>query len=112
MTRDRSMHKSTSFFERVDASMEIPKEESRKTKVKQSTLFNMTKPKTTTTPASTAPAFAEEQEEDLMTQSSLQLTLQQAARKGEASIRMEETQQTQDESQESQFDSLPIDVTV
>lgn len=111
MTRDRSMHKSSSFFDRVDASLELPKEASRKIRVKQSTLFDMTKPKTST-PASTAPAFADDDDDDDMTQRSLQLTLQQAAKKDEASIRMEETQQTQDESRESQFDSLPIDVIV
>lgn len=116
MTRDRSMHKSTSFFDRVDASMDSnakdsTSQKSKGNKVKQSTLFS-SMAKTKPAPAAT-PAFASQQgdndDEDDITPSSLQLTLQAAARKDEASLRLEETQF---EAEESQFDSLPIDVSV
>lgn len=114
MTRDRSMHKSTSFFDRVDASMDnnakdTTSQKSKGNKVKQSTLFSsMTRTKPNG-PAAT-PAFASQQEEDDNDDNeNLKLTLEAAARKDEASLQMEETQY---QAEESQFDSLPIDVSV
>jgi hypothetical protein len=91
-------------------------QKSKGTKVKQSTLFSMTRPKEQQSKpvVSSTPAFGSQQDDDdddddHDTPSSLQLTLQAAARKDEASLRMEETQQDQGE---SQFDSLPFDVVV
>ena len=72
MTRDRSMHKSNSFFDRVDASMEsngnTARDRGQKTgRTKQSTLFGLTKPKSSNgnfTMPTPSPAFADEQDND------------------------------------------------
>ncbi|UZJ57506.1 hypothetical protein CBS101457_006826 [Exobasidium rhododendri] len=124
MTRDRSMHKSTSFFDRVDASMDSGNIPSNKEKsapgnrVKQATLIGMMKssinPANSTALPTPSPAFADEstqEEEDMEKESSLRLTLEAAARKDEETQRLQETQ-FDDETQESQFESLPMDLTV
>jgi hypothetical protein len=127
MTRDRSMHKSQSFFDRVDASSKEGGEKtSKKSKIKQtkqSTLFGMTtaRPKdTATVQTHITPAFGDEDglssqvvdynndEDDF--ESSIALTLSNAAKKDQDSLKLQETQF--EETQESQFDSLPFDVTV
>lgn len=95
----------------MDNAMDSQK--SKGTKAKQSTLFSsMTRPKGVQSKPviSSTPAFGSQQDDsDDDEPSSLQLTLQAAARKDEASLRLQETQHEQEE---SQFDSLPLDVAV
>lgn len=115
------MHKSTSFFERVDASMDSSSNtvngnaiKTKPAKVKQTTLFGLTKPKITApTAVSVSPAFAadeDSQEPSSDDEESIQLTLRAAANKEQKSIQLEETQYNND--LDSQYDSLPIDVAV
>lgn len=115
MTRDRSMHKSSSFFDRVDASMESADKSSatalKAGRVKQATLFGMAKAKATRPTAS--PAFADDEAgspAELDEESNLRLTLSAAAQRDNESQRLEDTQQEGDQESQSQLDSMAIDV--
>lgn len=117
------MHKSSSFFDRVDASMasvatgrstEMTTAQKGNGKVKQATLFGMAKAMPVVK-AIASPAFDQDDDNDgefsapIDEESNIRLTLSAAARKDDESQGLEETQQ-QNDGQESQYDSMAIDV--
>lgn len=124
MTRDKSMHKSNSFFDRVEnvtqqanANAKAPSRQSSMGKTKQTTLFGITrtsKPKSTPAPTAT-PAFGDEESQQsdngFGSEESLRLTLSSAQQRDEESqVRLEETQYSaegneEDDESQQRFDA-------
>ncbi|PWN36676.1 uncharacterized protein FA14DRAFT_117612 [Meira miltonrushii] len=112
MSRDKSMHKSNSFFDRVEnvtqqanANAKPPSRQSSMGKTKQTTLFGITrtsKPKSTPT---ATPAFGDQESQQsdngFGSEESLRLTLSSAQQRDEESqVRLEETQFSADGNEE------------
>lgn len=95
MTRDRSMHKSNSFFDRVDVAAPPATVVSRP-KAKQATLFDISarhpSGSRSTSMSAATPAFADESQASH--EESLRLTLSAAEAQDEDSAQLEETQYT------------------
>jgi chromosome transmission fidelity protein 4 len=126
MSRDKSMHKSNSFFDRVEnvtqqSNAKPPSKQSSMGKTKQTTLFGITRTsrqpnssKSTPTPAAT-PAFGDQEsqqsENGFGSEESLRLTLNSAQQRDEESqVRLEETQYSvegneEDDESQQRFDA-------